>query len=331
MQVVVVSNYSSRRTEFFCRAGVELGLSVHFMTYEELSERLSDMEDTVIKLEPVVSEESDFLRYARFDKDYREMLRMLGERPLSGSVRFLNTPASLLLAADKLRSKERMQDGGLRVTPLMGIPRSFDELKALLPAGQNGCFLKPRYGSGAGGIMAIRRRDKSPEWVSYTTLQAVDGHIHNTKRIHRLTQEASIALLAEAVIRTEAIMEEWIPKADWDGENYDLRVVSRGTEVDHIVVRCSRGTITNLHLNNRARSWDDLPVSDVVRQAVVSQSIRAGQIVGLHSAGVDLLLEKRSHTPFIVEVNGQGDHIYQDMFARNSIYTNQLKEIIKLC
>lgn len=179
--------------------------------------------------------------------------------------------------------------------------------------------------------MAIRRREKSPEWVSYTTLQAVDGHIHNTKRIHRLTQEASIALLAEAVIRTEAIMEEWIPKADWDGENYDLRVVSRGTEVDYIVVRCSRGTITNLHLNNRARSWDDLPVSDVVRQAVVSQSIRAGQIVGLHSAGVDLLLEKRSHTPFIVEVNGQGDHIYQDMFARNSIYTNQLKEIIKLC
>ena len=107
MQVVVVSNRPSRRTEFFCRAGVELGLSVHFMTYEELSERLSDMEDTVIKLEPVVSEESDFLRYARFDKDYREMLRMLGERPLSGSVRFLNTPASLLLAADKLRSKER--------------------------------------------------------------------------------------------------------------------------------------------------------------------------------------------------------------------------------
>ena len=65
--------------------------------------------------------------------------------------------------------------------------------------------------------MAIRRREKSSEWVSYTTLQAVDGHIHNTKRIHRLTQEASIALLAEAVIRTEAIMEEWIPKADWDG------------------------------------------------------------------------------------------------------------------
>ena len=140
MQVVVVSNRPSRRTEFFCRAGAELGLSVHFMTYEELSERLSDMEDTVIKLEPVVSEESDFLRYARFDKDYREMLRMLGERPLSGSVRFLNTPASLLLAADKLRSKERMQDGGLRVTPLMGIPRSFDELKALLPAGQTVLF-----------------------------------------------------------------------------------------------------------------------------------------------------------------------------------------------
>ena len=66
-------------------------------------------------------------------------------------------------------------------------------------------------------------------------------------------------------------------------------------------------------------------------KVIIAGAGMSGQIVGLHSAGVDLLLEKRSHTPFIVEVNGQGDHIYQDMFARNSIYTNQLKEIIKLC
>jgi hypothetical protein len=78
----------------------------------------------------------------------------------------------------------------------------------------------------------------------------VDGVIHNTKRIHRLSTEKEMIPLAEAVMQTEAILEEWIPKEQLQGENYDLRVVCRESEIDYIVVRCSKGSITNLHLNN---------------------------------------------------------------------------------
>ena len=64
--------------------------------------------------------------------------------------------------------------------------------------------------------------------------------------------------LAEAVMQTEAILEEWIPKEQLQGENYDLRVVCRESEIDYIVVRCSKGSITNLHLNNKAHWWTEL-------------------------------------------------------------------------
>ena len=191
------------------------------------------------------------------------------------------------------------------------------------------CFLKPRYGSGAGGIMAIRYQPRQKKWVVYTTLQKVDGVIHNTKRIHRLTKEQDILPLAEAVMHTGAILEEWIPKEQLQGENYDLRVVCGEEEIDYVVVRCSKGSITNLHLNNNARLWSELPLSENVRQRVYLLCRKAVRTLGLRYAGVDVLIERGTDTPYIIEVNGQGDHIYQDMYAHNSIYTRQIRTIKK--
>lgn len=133
--------------------------------------------------------------------------------------------------------------------------------------------------------------------------------------------------LAEAVMQTEAILEEWIPKEQLQGENYDLRVVCRESEIDYIVVRCSKGSITNLHLNNKAHWWNELSLPEVVRQQIYFQCQEAVQSLDLQYAGVDVLIERGTDIPYIIEVNGQGDHVYQDMFAHNSIYIQQIKNI----
>ena len=44
---------------------------------------------------------------------------------------------------------------------------------------------------------------------------------------------------------------------------------------------------------------------------------------GLQSAGIDLLLEKGSLSPRIIEMNAQGDLIYQDLYDQNQIYRRQ--------
>ena len=329
MQIIVVSNSLSKRIEYFVEAGKHLQTEVCFMTYEELFSCLPLLRQAVIKLEPCVSDETDFLKYALLNRAYKETLQRLSEMSLPDDVCFLNTPDALLRALDKKETKEVLMDKGLKVTPMLPSPQSFDELRQLLADCGRGCFFKPRYGSGAGGIMAIRYQPNRNKWVVYTTLRQVDGVIHNTKRINRLSVEKEIIPLAEAVIQTEAILEEWIPKAQLQGENYDLRVVCRESEIDYIVVRCSKGSITNLHLNNKAHWWNELSLSEEVRQQIYFQCQEAVQSLDLQYAGVDVLIERGTDIPYIIEVNGQGDHVYQDMFAHNSIYTQQIKNIKK--
>lgn len=329
MQIIVVSNSLSKRIEYFVEAGKHLQTEVCFMTYEELFSCLPLLRQAVIKLEPCVSDETDFLKYALLNQAYKETLQRLSEMSLPDDVYFLNTPDALLRALDKKETKEVLMDKGLKVTPMLPSPQSFDELRQLLADCGRGCFLKPRYGSGAGGIMAIRYQPNRNKWVVYTTLRQVDGVIHNTKRINRLSVEKEIIPLAEAVIQTEAILEEWIPKVQLQGENYDLRVVCRESEIDYIVVRCSKGSITNLHLNNKAHWWNELSLSEEVRQQIYFQCQEAVQSLDLQYAGVDVLIERGTDIPYIIEVNGQGDHVYQDMFAYNSIYTQQIKNIKK--
>ena len=329
MQIIVVSNSLSKRIEYFVEAGKHLQTEVCFMTYEELFSCLPLLRQAAIKLEPCVSDETDFLKYVLLNQAYKETLQRLSEMSLPDDVCFLNTPDALLRALDKKETKEVLMDKGLKVTPMLPSPQSFDELRQLLADCGRGCFLKPRYGSGAGGIMAIRYQPNRNKWVVYTTLRQVDGVIHNTKRINRLSVEKEIIPLAEAVIQTEAILEEWIPKAQLQGENYDLRVVCRESEIDYIVVRCSKGSITNLHLNNKAHWWNELSLSEEVRQQIYFQCQEAVQSLDLQYAGVDVLIERGTDLPSIIEVNGQGDHVYQDMFAHNSIYTQQIKNIKK--
>ena len=45
----------------------------------------------------------------------------------------------------------------------------------------------------------------------------------------------------------------------------------------------------------------------------------------LAMAGIDILLEKGSLRPRIIEINGQGDLMYQDIFKENKIYKEQIR------
>lgn len=327
MEIIVAGNAPSKRIEYFVEAGRKLETEVRFLTYGELFDCLPQRRQAVVKLEPWVSSETGFLEYARLNEEYQAALRRLDGVVLPDDVHFLNAPHALLQALDKKETKRILAANALNATPLLGAPHSYEELAGALSDCPRGCFLKPRYGSGAGGVMAIRHRPHPKGWVAYTTLQAVDGVIRNTKRIQRLTKEQEIRPLAETVMRTGAVLEEWIPKEQWQGENYDLRVVCGQTEVQYVVVRCSKGCITNLHLNNKARLWDELALPEEVCRRIFLLCRQAVRAMDLQYAGVDVLIERGTGTPYIIEVNGQGDHIYQDMYAGNSIYAGQIKTI----
>lgn len=328
MKVVVAGNITSRRTDYFIKAGRSLGVDIRFITYGELENNIASLRDTMIKLEPPVYYETDILKYDALCKLYRDWLAGLSLLHKSESVYFLNSPDAILRALDKVLVKDTLNALDLRTTPLLsGGLTSFLQLRELIIQQRNGVFLKPRYGSGAGGIMAIKYNIRHDEWVAYTTMAVQDGRVCNTKQIHRLTNLKELSFLAETVMGMNAILEVWMVKDRLDAENYDLRVVCRGKEIDYVVVRCSSGAITNLHLNNKAKCFDDLKLSIPVKEEIYRQCIKAAGALGLYYAGVDVLIARGTEMPYIIEVNGQGDHIYQDMFAGNKIYTNQLKAL----
>lgn len=155
MQIVIVNNPLSRRIEYFIEAGKHLQVEVRFMTYRELFNYLPQLRQAVIKLKSCVGDETNFLKYALLNQAYKETLQRLGKMRLSDDMCFLDTSYTLLCALDKEEAKQVLMDRGLKMAPVLPSPHSFDELREFLTGCGRGCFLKSRYDSEAGGIMAI--------------------------------------------------------------------------------------------------------------------------------------------------------------------------------
>ena len=84
------------------------GADTCFVTYDELSAVLPDCRDTVVKLEPPVFREADFRKYNLLCGEYRSLLSRLADMDKSESVHFLNEPAAILCALDKVYTQRKL-------------------------------------------------------------------------------------------------------------------------------------------------------------------------------------------------------------------------------
>ena len=120
------------------------------------------------------------------------------------------------------------------------------------------------------------------------------------------------------------IVERWYAKAQYGQASYDLRAVVQEGKTDFLLARLSKGPVTNLQLNNRPLAIEELKIPAKIQEQIMDLCNRAMDCYPqLKSAGIDILLEKGSLKPRIIEMNGQGDLIYQDIYADNLIYRRQ--------
>ena len=187
-------------------------------------------------------------------------------------------------------------------------------------------FIKPVCGSGAAGAAAFRWQPRSGRMILYTCAMEnpETGRLVNTKRLRRFTDRKQVLSMIGRLLELGCIVERWYAKAEHNGFSYDLRAVVQDGRMDFILARLSSGPITNLHLNNHPLKRDALGLPRHVMEDVEQLCIRAaGCYPELRSAGIDVLLEKGSLRPRIIELNGQGDLIYQDIYDQNRIYLHQ--------
>lgn len=227
--------------------------------------------------------------------------------------RLMAQPDDVLVMFDKDRCQARLEQAGVAVPQRLGRVEGYDSLVAAMEAA--GCarvFIKPAHGSSASGVIAYQR--SRVRQLATTTVEVVrergEVRLYNSRRLREYRDPREVVTLIDAVCRHRVFAERWLPKADIAGRVFDMRVVVIAGGAQHVVVRMSRGPLTNLHLLNERGEW--AAVLERMGGAVWDAARRAceraqGCFPGSLYAGVDLLITADYRRHAVLEMNAFGD------------------------
>lgn len=322
----VLLGKSGKRYDYFFKACREKNINLQFYDIEDdlLLSKLS--RGDVIKIDPIAN---NSIYPADLDKNikrYRDILQNLSKLK---EVDFLNHPQDIYNTLDKKYCKKILQSKNIRTTPMLDfVGKDFEDLIDFMNTKKiSQIFLKPNFGSGAVGVIALKYNRKLDRYIMQTS---ISEDFANTKRIRKFTDKKDIKRAVNFIFGMDFIVERWIPKDDVSGTNYDLRFVYQFGKIDFIQVRGSKSNaITNLHLNNMPLDLEKINLSEDLLfeiEKLCKNAISA--FAGLKSVGFDILIEKNTKRPYIIEMNAQGDLLYKDIFFENKIYKRQVEMMV---
>lgn len=290
-----------------------------------------------LKIDPPVWKSSSILELPELMEGYKGELMALAALDGKNPITFFNHPSAITALLDKRSCKEVLVREGISVTESLGGDNkesNICNLEMLLEQMRQEklcqIFIKPVNGSGALGVSAFRMQKRTGKMQLYTCAALTESKtLVNTKQLMCLSDRAQIENVLDILLKMDTLIERWHPKPIYQGYSYDLRAVVQDGRIDMLLARLSKGPITNLQLNNRPLAIEELGLPKRVLEEISYLCQRAmGCFSGLRSAGIDLLLDRGSLTPRVIEMNAQGDLIYQDIYQENKIYRHQA-EIIK--
>lgn len=329
--ITLIGNKHSKRTDFFKEAAKDENVSLSVIEWDEVKERFSDisLQGAAIKIDPPSYHTHTLAEMNGLLSAYQDALLKI---EATGSV-FLNSPSAILSLLNKRACKLQLQKANIPTTKMLSESASnTEQLLSLMEEKRvSSVFIKPVFFSGAAGVTAFRFQPKTKQMQLYTSCRLVNGVLVNTKTLYCLRDHEEIRSLLNALLQMDVMIERWYPKSVFHGKSYDLRVVYQFGHIAHIVVRQSNGPVTNLHLNNQALEIKELGLdSHLLEQMERICGEALSLFPGLSMAGIDVLIEKSSGKPYIIEMNGQGDLIYQDIYHENRIYREQVVQLAKL-
>ncbi len=252
-------------------------------------------------------------------------------------LQLMNLPADILLMFDKrachalLAQHEIAVPSALTVLPPI---HSYDELmSALQQRGWSRVFLKLAHGSSASGTIAYRFSGNHHQ--AFTTIESVsqagEDRLYNTRRIRKLESSGEIAQVINALCRHRVHVERWLPKAMYEGQALDLRIVMIGGQAMHTVARLSHSPMTNLHLlNQRGNLPAILEKIGCARWQAAQQSCeRAAKLLESLYMGIDLLFSSSYRDHAILEMNAFGDLLPGLLYEGLDAYSAEILAVLK--
>lgn len=339
MSRIILIGAEGKRRDFFLKAASELGKSVEIIDICDISKsHIRDFDikaSDVIKIDPPSYIGENVSALSSYMADYKKLLYTLADYK---DVSFLNHPIDIYNCLDKIYIKDRLKTHSIPASPKLDIKAlSFSDLvEELRSLRISQVFIKLNFSSGAAGIAALRANFKNDEFVLYTTLvkSALESDVYyNSKRVERIFDRDKMSDIVDYLLMSGSIVERWIAKDSVDSKTYDLRCLYQFGHIRYIQARASKyAAITNLHLNNAAISLDSLNLTKNDIEVIEKLCLEAAaHFPGLNVIGFDILLEKNTKKPYIIELNAQGDLIYSDIYEDNSIYKEQIRKMCDLC
>lgn len=329
----VLLGKKNKRYEYFSKACRDLNVDFEFFDIDEYFEKNLEKlfyenfshQACFIKIDPI----SNYSIYVdELDSNIKRYNDILTSLSNIEGILFMNSAESIKNTLDKIKCKKILQNSNITTTPMLDFRCScFDELiYKLREKNISQIFIKPNFGSGACGVISLKYNKKTDKMKIQTSMNYEEGRYINTKKLFNISDKDTICKLVNFILKKEAIIERWIPKDDVNGIVYDLRSVYQFDNLDFIQARGSKnGSITNLHLNNMPLDNSSINLGDEIKQDIYTLCQKAmEQFPNLNVAGFDILLEKNTKKPYIIEINSQGDLMYKDIFYKNKIYKNQI-------
>jgi len=253
------------------------------------------------------------------------LLQALSREIEASQAAAMNLSDDIALFFDKPLCQQRLAHAGVPVPASFGALPSYADIRARhRDVGR--VMVKLAHGSGAAGCVALHWSGGRIRALTTVVESFVDGQMRHycSKRIRTLNDEVEIAALVDWLCREKVQVEEWLPKAQYNGRNFDLRVVTIAGVPRHMMVRVSGSPFTNLTIGNRrgdvtavaARmdegAWDRLRETCAHVASLFPASF---------ALGIDVLLRPDFHRHAVLEINAFGDLLLQECDAGEDTYS----------
>lgn len=256
-----------------------------------------------------------------------ELEAVFRERP---RWRVLQSTASIADLFDKRLTSRRYAALGVPVPePLDGVTDVESLRERMDEEDWREVFVKVSCGSSA-SCLAIFRRHRERESL-VTTIEQTPTGWYNSLKVRRITEPERVEQVLDFLLREGSQVERSIPKARLDGDFFDCRVLAVRGEPAFMVVRQSRGPITNLHLGG----WRGEPeaLEAVVPRNEWKAAMESCRVVArshdcLH-VGIDLMFEEYFSGHRVVEANAFGDLLPSLRRDGLSVYEWEIREALR--
>jgi hypothetical protein len=249
-------------------------------------------------------------------------------------VRWMSHPSQIVTMFDKQECQDRWKANGTPVPNAYPRLARYDEIRRTVDRRHARLFIKLRYGFSAMGAVALEWRGSRVRAITTVKVSHAMGRprLFLSKRLHVLEREFEIAWLIDTLGVEGILVEEWMPKARFEGRSFDLRAVMIGGRASHVVGRASGSPFTNLNLDATRVPVESLErrLGDAWKNALSVCERAAAEFPDCTGIGIDLLVRPSRKDFAVLEANAFGDYLPNLLVDGRDTYTAELESLVSI-